>query len=670
MHNPDTAERFFRGPVTGVLLSQEVLNSEDLCEACLTALATAACSQELLIAEPEFGCPPPCLAPVVQLGLGAAVGHRGQRRHLGLQLLHCIADSQERLLVTMHQSGKLSAEQVLRPLIEVVAADEVLVRGREEAFSSSVKTAAEWGYEYAVLDRLSRRLPDRLVLPTVYKLACRCLESDGGHPPEVTVRIQAAALAAMRAVLPGCAVTVRKHLHRVARLLLRGLAVPALHPVAFPLTADLCRAVPAETRCGSARLVDRLVPPLMQQLRHLTLRDEAFPHALTALEAACPAKSKGLPFRPQRLSEEATAWLCCKLEELLSSGQTILAGTKIDQWEVILLRLCSLLKLMVRGQPAGRSASGDPSGVCSLGQRVASALRKALTGAKSPEGRSAALEASGAWLRVAAEVSPVISRAHLELLQLSLMAAEAGLKAHGQDQGQERAVSAESSALFFATLGPAGQARLLPNGPSSSVVLAVGLERCTEAPSAGLLRALAALPAEKGSSFSGPSQEAGEALGRVAALLAKLLQDLDLRSATADLTRQLPRCEATAPVLAVLAEVLLREERPDTLTSLCIAAAQMVAQDDEGIAMGPAWSKAHEALKFSVDILQRRGGCCRLWTGQDSGTVDEDSSDDSAQTGSDSDESVMTVASTADLEASESGSLERAVTSLIQASGL
>ena len=49
-----------------------------------------------------------------------------------------------------------------------------------------------------------------------------------------------------------------------------------------------CGLVPVETRCGSARLAERLLPPLLQQLKLLQLRDVAFPHALAALEAACP----------------------------------------------------------------------------------------------------------------------------------------------------------------------------------------------------------------------------------------------------------------------------------------------------------------------------------------------------------------------------------------------
>ena len=105
---------------------------------------------------------------------------------------------------------------------------------------------------------------------------------------------------------------MKKQLHRISRLVLRALAQPALHVVAFALVADLCALIPAETRCGSARLTERLLPPLLQQLQYLQLRDPAFPHALAALEAACPSNPA-----PRTLSRFETAqrrlWAFCAI---------------------------------------------------------------------------------------------------------------------------------------------------------------------------------------------------------------------------------------------------------------------------------------------------------------------------------------------------------------------
>ncbi|CAE8654093.1 unnamed protein product, partial [Polarella glacialis] len=306
VRSEEAARSFYKGPVATVLLSDTVVGSESLCEAALEALARAAGADELLLADATFydvqppGLPPAELCGAVRLALGAALAQRGDRRQLALRLLHCIADSHSRLLVTCTAAGRLSAEQVLRTLVEAVAPDEALVRSDEHEgaaselqlvlslpkpplLQSGVRSLVNYSAEYGLLSRIAKRLPDRLVLPVVYRSACRSLacanELDGSSDDkELAAAAKAAAgLAAVRAVMPSCAAAVRKQLHRVARLVLRGLADPALHPVAFALTADLCGLVPAETRCGSARLADRLLPPLLQQLRGMQVRDRAFP---------------------------------------------------------------------------------------------------------------------------------------------------------------------------------------------------------------------------------------------------------------------------------------------------------------------------------------------------------------------------------------------------------
>ena len=41
-------------------------------------------------------------------------------------------------------------------------------------------STAEWGLEYALLARMSKRMPDKLVLPIIYRIACRSLSLDAG----------------------------------------------------------------------------------------------------------------------------------------------------------------------------------------------------------------------------------------------------------------------------------------------------------------------------------------------------------------------------------------------------------------------------------------------------------------------------------------------------------
>ena len=138
----------FHYRIVQVLLSHEIIGSE-LCESALEALSRAAAADELLIADTSFYNPalaPEELCPVVRLGLSASVTQRGQRRNLALRLLHSIADSHSRLLCTS-RGGQLSADEVLRILIEDVAPDEVRLKSFDSdgPFPVEAASAAEWG---------------------------------------------------------------------------------------------------------------------------------------------------------------------------------------------------------------------------------------------------------------------------------------------------------------------------------------------------------------------------------------------------------------------------------------------------------------------------------------------------------------------------------------------
>ena len=234
----DEAARLFHHQVVGLLVSDAIMGSE-LCEAALQALSQAAAADELLIADPSFystpGLPPEELCRVVQLALTASVTQRGQRRALALRLLHSIADAHSRLLCTS-RSGQLTAEEVILSLVGLVAADEVRLKANWEGIFVGQSSAAQSGAEYALLARISKRLPDKLVLPVIYRGACRALAGSD-------VAAQVAALASLGAVLSGCSAGVKKQLHRFSKVVLRALSQPALHPVAFALASDLCLGV-------------------------------------------------------------------------------------------------------------------------------------------------------------------------------------------------------------------------------------------------------------------------------------------------------------------------------------------------------------------------------------------------------------------------------------------
>ena len=290
--------RLFHHQVVRPLVSQAV---GPLLDGVLEALGRAAAADELVIADSSFytDLAPEELCPVVRLALAAS----RQRRDLALRLLYSVADSHSRLLCTSRQ-GRLSAETVLMALLGLCS---------EEASGPC-----------AVLARMAKRMPDRLVLPVVYRAGCRAMAS------ELTPR--QAAFAALRAVL-GCTTLVRRQLPRIARLVLKGLSDRRLRAVTFPLIADLCNLLPPTARCGSCRLAERLLPPLLQELQELELTDEAFLSALAALEAACPKHGR-LPV------SSLVAWTAQKLEELL-------AEESLEASEAICTRLLALLVILL-----------------------------------------------------------------------------------------------------------------------------------------------------------------------------------------------------------------------------------------------------------------------------------------------------------------------------------
>ncbi|CAE8627387.1 unnamed protein product, partial [Polarella glacialis] len=603
VRSEEAARSFYKGPVATVLLSDTVVGSESLCEAALEALARAAGADELLLADATFydvqppGLPPAELCGAVRLALGEETG--------GSWLCGCCTALQTPTpgcpLVTCTAAGRLSAEQVLRTLVEAVAPDEALVRSDEHegaAFPPETTSAAEWGAEYGLLSRIAKRLPDRLVLPVVYRSACRSLacanELDGSSDDkELAAAAKAAAgLAAVRAVMPSCAAAVRKQLHRVARLVLRGLADPALHPVAFALTADLCGLVPAETRCGSARLADRLLPPLLQQLRGMQVRDRAFPQALAALEAACPAPrssafgvrrgAAALPFRPPQVGTTAMAWTCEKLQELLSLPAGCASGSGDGWWD---------------------SADG------------CEAMSFRLCTWPTSDARRLAAE-SGFASRLSG-----------------------GLK----DTGSPGRVEAEASVRFFVALGASAQAyhysveygadwRHL--GRRAGALLAAA-----ESWAAALAALAATAPDGLAVSKAEPEWE------RLASLFRACLASPELRSAAAELAR---------PLVAQLAVLLKEEDRPEVLLSLCGAASQFAAQELESASACDAVGEALQALRKRSTAASCGGA--RGGGGKAAGSSDEESSECSVESSSSSDsgESALTVASTADLEASRS----------------
>ena len=470
----------FHYQIVKVLLSHEIIGSE-LCESALEALSRAAAADELLIADTSFynpGLAPEDLCPAVRLGLSASVTQRGQRRILALRLLHSIADSHSRLLCTS-RNGQLSAEEVLRTLIEDVAPDEVRLKSfdADGPFPVEAASAAEWGAEYALLARISKRMPDKLIFPVIYRFACRSLTG-------TDVPVKLAAFAALRAVLVGCMASVKKQLQRIARLVLRALMDSQLQSVTFVLIADLCAWIPAETRCGSCRLAERLLPPLLQQLQMLQLRDPVFPRALGALEAAYPQPSQSgkrfglFPVRPQS-GVVAIAWTGQKLEELLTQCHLGRHETS-PIWDGMASRLCKLLTALVQRQPLQRPPKRDKTAVLSdlsfkeLGSKIAIVLHRILVANVFSESRSMALEASGAWIKISADMGLQCQELQ-DLFNISLHAAEVGLKG-----SEHLSVTPDAAIRFVVSLGSLA--------PSPGAAFVAGLEQCARMPTPTLLQ--------------------------------------------------------------------------------------------------------------------------------------------------------------------------------------
>jgi len=131
-------------------------------------------------------------------------------------------------------------------------------------------------------------------------------------------------------------------------------------------------------------------------------------------------------------------------------------------------------------------------------------------------------------------------------------------------------VSAEAAVRFFVALGPAAQ--LYGNRwPGAASLLAVGLEYCAVEACDGLLSALAELAHAPGCASCMPTLP----VQRLVQLLGQFLGDPALRMPAADLSRRVPLCEATAPLLVEIARLLQVEERPAVLAQLCEAAMEL-----------------------------------------------------------------------------------------------
>jgi len=629
-----------------VLLSQAVLQSDVMCEAALEALALAAGSDELLVADPGCCCYQPLqkgapaeLCGVVRLALIAAVQHKGRRRELGLRLLHSIADSHARLLVVVDRRGKLSAEAVVLPLIEMMAASEIACAGDEQVFAFG-SAVAEWGEEYAVLSCMARRLPDRLMLPPVYRCALRAY-SDDSKPPAARI----ASLSALRAIMPYCGSLVRKHLSRVAKLVLRTLADMQLHFLSFAVVADLFSIAPAEARCGSMRLRERVLMPLLAQMQAITAHDVAYPQAIAALEAACKLSHAGtlLALKPPQSGIVLATWLAARLQELVNAQ----AVTAEDQ----LRRLCALLTAVV--QHHTRDIRASPG----LHASLTAGLRLALVKTQSTESRGAVLITAGAMLSYETQLpqGSAAAIAQQELLRGCLQLLEVGLCTSKVSTEAAPAVSAEDASRFIASLGPGGQARIAAAGFQMNKVLSFAFERLAEEPSTGLLLGLADVVSPSAGAVLG--KDFDKQWPRLVPLLVSCLSDSGLRRSAGELAQWLPLNEASAHVVGEIARLLLVEEHIEVLVSLCRAALRLAAQANGGKvsvrnadngecgAMAVAlYALARAAKELPTRSLERGGGTF----GDDDEELSD--SDTSSLDSHASAETALTVASTVDLE--------------------
>ena len=158
-------------------------------------------------------------------------------------------------------------------------------------------------------------------------------------------------------------------------------------------------------------------------------------------------------------------WACEKLGELVLQHDSLEAGLA----DSIAKRLCTLISVLARRQHSTRHTAES---VKAVGRRIAAVLQQVMTSASGVETRSAALEASGAWIKLMADSG---SRCP-EFLNTCLQAVENGL--HDQFEPVS-GVSAEASVRFCVALGPLA--------PSPGAVAVAGLECCARRPRPDLL---------------------------------------------------------------------------------------------------------------------------------------------------------------------------------------
>ena len=171
-------------------------------------------------------------------------------------------------------------------------------------------------------------------------------------------------------------------------------------------------------------------------------------------------------FRPPQSGVAVLMWACQKLAELVLQSDAKEAGLSDGTAK----RLCTLISILARRQHLTRHTAES---LKTEGGRIATVLQQVLTSAYSAETRSAALEASGAWIKLMADAGTRCP----ELLSTCLQAVEHGLR----EATEPASVSAEASVRFCAALGPLA--------PSPGAVVLAGLECCARRPRPDLVQA-------------------------------------------------------------------------------------------------------------------------------------------------------------------------------------
>ena len=171
-------------------------------------------------------------------------------------------------------------------------------------------------------------------------------------------------------------------------------------------------------------------------------------------------------FRPPQSGVAVLMWACQKLAELVLQSDAKEAGLSDGTAK----RLCTLISILSRRQHFTRHTAES---LKTEGGRIATVLQQVLTSAYSAETRSAALEASGAWIKLMADAGTRCA----ELLSTCLQAVEHGLR----EATEPASVSAEASVRFCAALGPLA--------PSPGAVVLAGLECCARRPRPDLVQA-------------------------------------------------------------------------------------------------------------------------------------------------------------------------------------